>query len=215
MPIPAGIADLACDRWISPDAGMWELPEERHYVTSKLGCWQALTDAVHLAKKGQIPGDPSRWRTEAEHIRNWVDEHGWSPARGAYVWYPGSDKLDASILLHAISGFDRGPRMSSTLDALRSELGAGPHLYRYSGMDKKEGTFTACSFWLASALHLVGREAEASQLMDELVGHANDVGIFAEQIDPAVGAFLGNLPQALSHLALINAAITLSSEPGS
>jgi GH15 family glucan-1,4-alpha-glucosidase len=211
----ASIADLACDRWISPDAGMWELPEERHYVSSKLGCWQALTDAVHLANIGQIPGDPSRWRTEAEHIRSWVDEHGWSSTRGAYIWYPGSNKLDASILLHAISGFDRGPRMSATLDALRAELGAGPHLYRYSGMAKEEGTFVACAFWLASALHLVGRVAEASKLMDELVDSANDVGIFAEQIDAATDAFLGNLPQALSHLALINAAITLSAEPAS
>ncbi len=128
----ARIADLACDAWRQRDSGMWELPELRHYTTSTPGCWHALQHAVHLADLGQIPGDPTRWRSEAQHIRDWVDQHCWSPDRGAYLWYHGSDGLDASILLHAISGFDRGPRMSSTLDALQRELGTGPHLYRYS-----------------------------------------------------------------------------------
>ncbi len=206
----AGVADTACDRWQQKDAGMWELHEEQHFTTSKLGCWEALTGAVRLAELGQIPGDPARWRAEAERIRAWVDEHCWSEERGAYLWYPGSDGLDASILLHAISGFDRGERMSRTLDALRAELGHGPHLYRYSGMAGEEGTFVACSFWMASALHLVGRRDEARALMDELVGEANDVGIMAEMIDPVTGDFLGNLPQALSHLALVGTAITLA-----
>jgi GH15 family glucan-1,4-alpha-glucosidase len=139
-----------------------------------------------------------------------VDEHCWSADRGAYVWYPGTDQLDASIVLHAISGFDRGERMSSTLDALRADLGAGPHLYRYSGADKEEGVFLACSFWMVSALTLCGRVDEARDLMDELMSAANDVGLLAEMLDPATGDFLGNLPQALSHLALVNAAITVS-----
>ncbi len=207
----AGVADKACDRWRSKDAGMWELETEQHYTTSKLGCWVALTNAVHLAELGQIPGDPSRWRSEAERIRRWVAAEAWDEQRGSYVMHPGSDALDASILLHAISGFDRGERMSSTLDALRAELGAGPHLFRYSGMQHEEGTFVACSFWMASALHLVGREDEARALMDELVACApNDVGVMAEMIDPLDGAFLGNLPQALSHLALVNAAMTIT-----
>lgn len=204
----AAIADLTCDSWRSPDAGMWELEVDRHYVTSKMGCWHALTQAVHLAEIGQLPGDPSRWRTEAERIRAWVEEHGWSERRQAYVWYAGSEELDASVLLHAISGFDRGPRMSSTLDALIEELGAGPHLYRYSGVAAEEGVFLACSFWLVSALSLIGRLEEARARMEELVHTPNDVGIMAEMLDPATGAALGNLPQALSHLALINAAIT-------
>ena len=206
----AGVADLACDRWRSKDSGMWELHELQHFTTSKLGCWQALTQAVHLAEVGQIEADPSRWRREAEDIRAWVEEHAWSPERGAYVWYPGSHQLDASILLHAISGFDRSERMSATLDALRDELGTGPHLHRYSGAAEGEGSFVACSFWMVSALHLCGRTDEARGLMDELVDQANDVGILAEMIDPASGEFLGNLPQALSHLALVNAAINLS-----
>jgi GH15 family glucan-1,4-alpha-glucosidase len=190
---------------------MWELPDEQHYTTSKLGCWQALSSAARLAETGQLPGDGVRWRQEAGRISEWVGEHCWSTTRRAYVWYPGSEQLDTSILLHAISGFDRGSRMSSTLDALSTELGAGPYLYRYSGMQAEEGAFLACSFWMASALHLIGRRAEAEELLTELIGRApNDVGVLAEMIDPNTQQFLGNLPQALSHLALINAAITLS-----
>jgi len=203
------IADRAADSWRQPDAGMWELEEVRHYTTSKLGCWQALTHAAHLAELGQIPGDADRWRREADRIREWVDEHAWDGQQQAYVFYPGTKELDASIVLHAISGFDRGPRMSSTLDALRRELGAGPHLYRFAGASRSEGAFVACSFWMVSALALVGRHDEAVALMDELVATPNDVGVLAEMVDPATGAFLGNLPQALSHLALVNAAITV------
>jgi GH15 family glucan-1,4-alpha-glucosidase len=203
------IADRACDLWRSRDSGMWELPELRHYTTSKLGCWHALQQAAHLADIGQVPGSADRWRSEAELIRTWVEENAWSDERGAYLWYPGSDELDASILLHAISGFDRGERMSSTLDALRRELGQGPHLYRYSGAEKEEGMFLACSYWMVSALQLVGRTDEARSLMEELMGTPNDVGLLAEMVEPGTGAFLGNLPQGLSHLALLNAAITV------
>ncbi len=210
----AEIADTACDRWQQKDAGMWELHDPQHYTTSKLGCWQALTKAVELAEVGQIPGDPARWRAEAGRIRAWVEDNAWDADRGAYLWYPGSDGLDCSILLHAISGFDRGERMSSTLDALRAELGAGPHLYRYTGMAAEEGVFLACSYWMVSALQLCGRGTEARALMGELEGTANDVGMLAEMLDPADGAFLGNLPQALSHLALVNAAITLDEHQG-
>lgn len=206
------LADRACDRWRSPDAGMWELHEPRHYVTSKLGCWQALSQAVHLAEIGQVPGSADRWRGEAAAIRAWVDEHGWSEELGAYVWYPGSDQVDASILLHAISGFDRGEKMSRTIDVLRRELGSGPHLYRYSGVATEEGVFLACSYWMVSALQLVGRGEEARALMDELMAAPNDVGLLAEMIDPDSGAFLGNLPQALSHLALLNAAISVHTD---
>ncbi|MBF5082462.1 glycoside hydrolase family 15 protein [Quadrisphaera sp. INWT6] len=209
----AATADAACDRWRQRDAGMWELHEPRHYTTSKMGCWLALTAAVHLAELGQVPGDPARWRSEAELIRTWVAEHCWSEELGAYTWYPGTDDLDASVLLHAVSGFDRGERMSSTLDALRRELSHGPHLYRYTGAAAEEGAFVACSFWMVSALQLCGRGEEARALMDALVdgedSALNDVGVLAEMLDPATGHWLGNLPQALSHLALVNAAITV------
>ncbi|SDE27477.1 glycoside hydrolase family 15 protein [Auraticoccus monumenti] len=204
------LADQACDVWRLPDAGMWELPVSRHHITSKLGCWHALTQAVRLAEAGQVPGDAERWRSEAERVRAWVEEHGWDEELGAYVWYPGSKELDASILLHAISGFDRGERMSSTLDVLRRELADGEHLYRYTGAADEEGAFVACSYWMVSALTLVGRVDEAVELMDCLDRAPNDVGLLAEMIDPRTQGFLGNLPQALSHLALVNAAITLN-----
>ena len=105
----AGMADQACDAWRHRDAGLWELERQEHYTSSKLSCWQALRCAYHLARMGQIPGDPARWAGEAERIARWVHEHCWSERRGAFVWYPGTDELDTSILLHAGSGFDVGP----------------------------------------------------------------------------------------------------------
>ncbi|WP_301148663.1 glycoside hydrolase family 15 protein [Mycobacterium simiae] len=209
----AGFADRACDAWRHQDAGMWELRRAEHYTTSKLGCWQALRCAVYLAELGQIPGDPGRWAGEADRIREWVQRCCWSDHLGSYEWYPGSGKLDASILLHAGSGFDRGPRMSATIDALRRELGCGPLLFRFSGAreEEQEGAFVACSFWVVSALHHVGRRDEAKQLMTELVELTNDVGVLPEMIGADDHAFLGNLPQGLSHLALLGAALDLTS----
>ena len=206
----AELADLTCDIWPRRDAGMWELPEERHYTTSKLGCWNALRCAVLLVEHGQLQGPVERWAAERDRIRDWVNEHGWSEERQSYVWFPGSEELDASILLHAISGFDTGPRMSSTIDALREELGAGPLLYRYSGMQDEEATFVACAYWMVSALVAVGRHHEAVELMGELLPLANDVGIMSEMIEPSDHSFMGNIPQGLSHLALIVAALSIA-----
>ena len=203
------IADRTCDVWRNPDSGMWELPEERHYTSSKMGCWKALEDAIALAEADAIPGNAERWRAERERIRSWIDEHCWSEARGAYVFYAGSDELDASVLLHAPSGFDRGERMSSTIDALSVELGAGSLLYRYSGVSTEEKTFVACAFWRVEALACVGRHDEAIERMEKLLTLANDVGIYAEMIDADDGSAWGNTPQALSHLAFLTAAMTM------
>lgn len=205
----AGIADRTCDLWRNPDSGMWELPEQRHYTSSKMGCWKALEDAVALAESGAIPGSAERWRAERDRIRAWVEEHCWSDCRSAYVFYPGSEKLDASVLLHAPSGFDRGERMSSTIDALTVELGENSLLYRYSGVCSEEKTFVACAFWVVEALACVGRHDEALERMEKLIGHANDVGIYAEMIDAQDGSAWGNTPQALSHLAFLTAAMTI------
>jgi GH15 family glucan-1,4-alpha-glucosidase len=204
-----GIADRTCDRWRQPDSGMWELEEVRHYTSSKMGCWQALDRATQLAEAGQLEGDADRWRAEAANIRDWIERNGWSETRGSYVMYPGTDDLDTSVLLHCISGFDRGPRMVATIDAIRSALGRGPLVYRYDGMQDEEGTFVASAFWVASALACVGRIDEAQEQLDALVALSNDVGLFSEQMDERTHEFLGNLPQALSHLALINAVLTI------
>ncbi|MGB3773117.1 MAG: glycoside hydrolase family 15 protein [Rhodococcus sp. (in: high G+C Gram-positive bacteria)] len=213
----AEVADTTCDIWRKKDAGIWELPDEQHYTSSKMGCWHALNCAIRLSKQGMIPGISDRWVTERDRIARWIDDNCWSETRQAYIWYPGTEQLDASVLLHAGSDCTDNTRMSATVDALRSELGAGDHLYRYSGMQMVEGTFNACSFWAVTALARLGREDEATELMDGLVACGNDVGLWAEMIDPrrpsADGAatHMGNFPQGLSHLALINAALTLSS----
>nr|WP_314845343.1 glycoside hydrolase family 15 protein [uncultured Microbacterium sp.] len=205
----AEIADRTCDLWRNPDSGMWELPTERHYTSSKMGCWKALEDAVALAECGAIPGSAERWKAERDRIRLWIDEHCWSEERGAYVFHAGADDLDASVLLHAPTGFDRGERMSSTIDALTEELGAGPLMYRYSGVDTEEKTFVACAFWRVEALACVGRHDEALEAMEDLITRANDVGIYAEMIDADDGSAWGNTPQALSHLGFLSAAMTI------
>lgn len=205
-------ADQACRKWQEKDSGMWELDELEHYTSSKMGCWQAIDAALALAESGAIHPDPDdleHWRKNRDLIVEWIDEHGWDEELGSYVMHQGTTKVDASVLLHAPSGFDRGERMSRTLDHLQRELGAGPLMYRYSGMPDVEGTFTACSFWYAAALACVGRQDEAEERMDALVEQVNDVGLLSEMIEPSDGAFWGNLPQGLSHLALVSSAVTI------
>ena len=130
---------------------MWELDELQHYVVEQAGLLAGHRPrACHLADIGQHPdGDLARWRAEKPAIEEWVDENGWNEERGAYVMYPGTEELDASVLLHAISGL-RPRRSGCRARSTRSEpsSGAGPLLYRYSGVAEEEGAFVACSFWL-------------------------------------------------------------------
>ena len=213
----AETADLVCRIWHDPDAGLWEVRSTpQHFTQSKMMCWVALDRAARLATGGWIPSaHVASWDVTAHTIRAFIEERCWSESRQSYVRHVGSVDLDASLLLGVIFGYgDPGhPRMHSTVDALRRELGHGPFVYRYSGEDGlagREGAFLTCSFWLVEALALLGRATEAAELMDELIGLANEVGLFAEEVDPRTGEFLGNLPQGLSHLALINAAVTLA-----
>jgi GH15 family glucan-1,4-alpha-glucosidase len=201
------LAQRCCNEWVNPDSGIWELPTVEHYTISKIGCWVALDRAVKLYEMGQLRDDEvSRWRRERDALREFVERECWSEQKQSYTLYAGTDDLDAAVLLSARTGFDVGARLTSTIEAVSRELRDGPLVYRYTGAQEEEGAFVACTFWLVQALAGNGQREHAIRLMEEAVGLTNDVGILAEQIDPKTRAFLGNVPQALSHLALINAA---------
>jgi GH15 family glucan-1,4-alpha-glucosidase len=213
------IADLVSSIWRHPDRGIWEVRSEpTHFTQSKMMCWIALDRALRLAEQGMIHGrNSARWIEEREAIAVFIETQCWSADKGSYVRSAGAEDLDASLLLGALFGYrPRDPeRMRSTVDAVRRELGHGPFVYRYTGQDGlsgKEGAFLACSFWLAEALARWGRVDEAASLMDELVGLSNDVGLYAEEIDPSTRDFLGNFPQALTHLSLVRAALAIGEE---
>ena len=214
----AKIADLVCDLWELPDAGIWEVRSEpRHFTQSKMMCWVALDRAVGLAERGHLGGRVDRWRAEKMAIETFIESRCWSEKMQSYTRSAGSDELDTSVLLGALHGY-REPthtRMTGTIDAIGRELGHGPFIYRYSGEDGlagSEGAFLACSFWFVEALARSGRRSRALSLMADLLSRSNDVGLYAEEIDPRSGDFLGNFPQALTHLALISAAVSLDDE---
>lgn len=217
----AEVVDRTCAIWRAPDRGIWEVRMvPAHFTHSKAMCWVALDRALRLAALEQIPAQhAARWQREADAIRAFIETHCWSERKRSYVRFAGSDELDASVLLMAIDRY-REPhdaRILATVEAIRRELGRGPLLYRYTGEDGLaggEGVFLCCSFWLVEALALIGRREEAARIMEELLALANDVGLYAEELDPASHEFLGNFPQALVHLALISAAMAFSERPG-
>ena len=209
----ARIADFVCENWRRADAGIWEVRSEpTQFTQSKMLCAVALDRAVQLAAQGILPGKGAdRWRNESAAIRNYIDTRCWSDERQSYVRFAGGGELDASVLLGVLHGYSdaRDERMRNTVDAIGRDLAHGPYVRRYAGEDGlagTEGAFLACSFWLAEALARTGRTDTAAQLMEQLLDLANDVGLYSEEIDPDTGAFLGNMPQGLSHLALISAA---------
>ncbi|WP_260853853.1 glycoside hydrolase family 15 protein [Paraburkholderia sp. BCC1886] len=209
------LADQCADNWRRKDAGIWELEEAQHYTMSKLSTWEALARAVELADSGQLPTTcRDRWERERDRIAEWIERYGWSEEKGAYVMYPGSDKLDASMALAVRFRFDGNDRMTRTLDAIQRELGAGPFHYRYTGMAGEEGCFLACTFWYIEARALLGQTEAATQALDAVVEALDGgVGIYPEMADPHTGGYLGNLPQGLTHLAIVQALTALT--PGS
>lgn len=210
----ASLLDQVCDKWRQPDAGLWELGDYQHYTSSKIGCWTALDRGVRLSEAGQLASlHVDRWRAEGEAIQRWVRRNCWSTTKQSLTFYSGTEDLDAAVFLAARTRFCKpdDPVLHTTIDAVRSELTAeGPLLYRYSGVRGKEGAFIACSCWLVEALAHAGRADEARELLEALWARANDVGLLTEEMDPVSGEFLGNIPQALSHLAVIGAATALS-----
>ncbi|SES23015.1 Glucoamylase (glucan-1,4-alpha-glucosidase), GH15 family [Pedococcus cremeus] len=213
----AQVAELVADRWREPDAGIWEVRSApRHFTHSTMMCWVALDRADRMASLGLLPsGRQSHWRTEAAACAAFVEQRCYSARVGSYTRSAGSDDLDASVLLGLLAGYgdSTSERWRATVAAIRRGLGRGDLLQRYTGEDGLaggEGAFVACAFWLAQALARTGQVAEAAALVDRLVALTNDVGLLAEEIDPETGDFLGNLPQGLSHLALISAAAEVS-----
>jgi GH15 family glucan-1,4-alpha-glucosidase len=211
------IADHVCDIWRRPDSGIWEVRNGPfHFTHSKALCWVALDRAARLADRGELPRrHSSRWKREAAAICDYIERECWSDRLRSYTRSAGSEDVDASLLMLPIVdyGVPHGTRITGTIDAVCRLLRHGDFVYRYhadDGVPGGEGCFLNCSFWLVSALARAGRVDEATALMDRLVARANDVGLYSEEIDPVTGAFLGNFPQALAHLALVDAALAIA-----
>jgi alpha,alpha-trehalase len=211
------LADAAARRWRERDAGMWEMRgEPRHHLSSKVLCWVALDRAVKLAPQLGPHARAEAWAEERDRIREAILERGWSEKRQAFAQSFDSDELDAAQLLMPLVGFlpATDERMRSTIEAIARGLTEDGLVLRYrnteglnpDGLTGEEGTFVICSFWLVSCLAMAGEVARAEELFDQLVGHANDLGLLAEEIDTRNDELLGNFPQAFSHIGLINAA---------
>jgi GH15 family glucan-1,4-alpha-glucosidase len=214
----AGCIDRLCLAWRDEDSGIWELDDLRHYTSSKLGVWTAFDRAAKLVDLGELPpAHAGRWRQEREAAVAFVQERCWNEALQSYVEYAGGDELDAAVLRGARMGWDKvdARRFDASVAAVRERLDAGDGLlYRTTRTQGEEGAFVACSFWLVDALARRGRVDEAAELFEQMLAHANDVGLFAEEVDPASGELLGNFPQGLSHLALVNAAGSIEDARG-
>ncbi|HUH11768.1 MAG TPA: glycoside hydrolase family 15 protein, partial [Longimicrobiales bacterium] len=222
----SALADWVCDNWQRRDAGIWEVRSDlQHYVFSKIMCWVALDRAVRMADALAQPERSRRWRTERDRVHAEVLERGWNDARGAFVQHYDTDALDAAALLIPRIGFlpPDDARVRGTVEAIQREL-TGPRqelVYRYlnpDGLPGHEGVFSICTFWLADALILMGDIDAGERIFDRMLSHANHLGLYSEQIHQETGDFLGNFPQGLTHIALINTAQLLAwargGEPG-
>jgi GH15 family glucan-1,4-alpha-glucosidase len=207
--------------WRNDDAGIWEVRgPNRHFTHSKVMAWVAFDRAVRYHEEFGREGPVERWRMLRDEICGEVLGRGWNDEKRAFVQSFGSDELDASLLLMPLVGFlpATDERVVSTVEAIRRELTVDGLVMRYrpredgavDGIRSGEGVFLACSFWLAQVLALQGKIDEARELFERLLDLRNDVGLLSEEYDPVAGRQLGNFPQALTHLALVGAAVALS-----
>jgi GH15 family glucan-1,4-alpha-glucosidase len=212
-------------KWREPDEGLWEVRgPRRHFVHSKVMTWVAADRTVRtLESDPSLHGDVARWRAMRDEVHQEVCDKGYDPVRNTFTQSYGSAELDAATLLIPRVGFlpADDPRVRGTIDAVQAELGHGRGglVHRYTtggpqvdGLPGSEGTFLACSFWLADALHMTGRTEEAKRLFEHLVSLCNDVGLLAEEYDPVAERQLGNFPQAFSHIGMVSTALTLYGE---
>jgi alpha,alpha-trehalase len=213
-------ADTAAQRWREKDQGIWEVRgDPQHFLYSKVMCWVALDRAIGMADLLGATSKAGAWAQAADEIRQTVLRAGWSDEVQAFTQYFGGTGLDASNLMMPIVGFlpADDPRMLATIEAIADRLTDERGLvYRYrtedgvDGLAGDEGTFLLCTFWLAQALAMSGQVDRARGVFDRAVAYANDVGLLAEEVDPASGELLGNFPQAFSHIGLVNAAWAIS-----
>jgi GH15 family glucan-1,4-alpha-glucosidase len=206
-----------CARWREPDEGIWEGRSGRHHHThSKALCWVALDRLIQMHEAGCISVRAGQFRAERDEIRAEIEARGYSEALASYVRTFDGDELDASLLTLPLYGYVDAahPRMRATYARIRERLGRDALVYRYQGTDDGlppgEGTFGIASFWAVECLARGGDLEAATAAFERLLGYANDVGLYGEEIDPATGAALGNFPQAFTHVGLINAALTLA-----
>ena len=213
----ADLADTAAARWQEKDQGIWEVRgEPRDFVYSKLMCWVALDRAILLADQLDANERVEQWKRTRDEISDAILTRGWNEQAGAFTQSFGSEDLDASNLMMPIVGFISAddPRMRSTIDAtaarLTDERGMVFRYRAHDGLEGEEGTFLLCTFWLAEAQALAGQIDRARATFERAVAFVNDVGLLAEEVEPATGELLGNFPQAFSHIGLVNTAWAIS-----
>jgi GH15 family glucan-1,4-alpha-glucosidase len=212
------LLDYVSAHWDEPDEGIWEVRDSRHqFVYSKMMCWVALDRGLRLKERHGFPGGSSTWASTRDDIYRCIMERGWNPMVQSFVQEFGSREADASNLLMSSMSFlsPADPRMIATVDRTMTDLLEGGLVSRYrfgrtvvEGMDRREGTFSVCTFWLVEALARAGRVEEARSMFENILSYANPLGLFAEQLSKT-GNPIGNYPQALTHSGLISAALEL------
>ncbi len=217
------LTDHLAKIWQQPDEGIWEVRGgAKQFTYSKVMAWVAFDRAIQRATKFHLRGEVSRWRKVRDQIHQQVCEQGFNRQLGSFTQSYGSKELDASLLLIPLVGFlpASDPRIRGTIEAIEKHLTVDGFVLRYrtenvnDGLPSGEGAFLACSFWMVGALNMLGRTEDATSLFERLLDLRNDVGLLAEEYDPRTKRQLGNFPQALSHIALVNAAFELTRVSG-